>query len=151
VPGAATTSAEYLALPADDVGGRLGRWTSYALAVSATALIVAVVFAGDARHRGLVALARVAIAGVPVAVGLYARSRRHGDRFGLLLIALGATSAVTVLAESSDEGLYTAGRIAGWLFVALLVHVILACPTGRLEGRADRALVAAIALVVAVL
>jgi signal transduction histidine kinase len=122
-----------------------------ALAVAAAGLAAALAAMTPSRHPALVTLARVAAVGVPIAVGLNARYRRRGDRFALLLIALGAGSLLTTFAESPDDEAYTAGRIAGWLFELLLVYVILSFPTGRLRGGVDRALVLAMVVVVAVL
>jgi signal transduction histidine kinase len=49
---------------------------------------------------------------------------------------------VTTFAESANDGLYTVGRIAGWLAEVLLVYLFLAFPDGRLTTRLDRVLVA---------
>src|SRR3954447_9248533 len=149
----ATSSAgpAVVALAGAGTGRRVRRWTALALTLAAMGIAAELATTGPSRHPLLVALARAAAVGVPVAVGLHARSRRRDDRFGLLLVALGAASFATTLAESSDEQLYTLGRIAGWLFEALLVYVILSFPTGRLEGRVDRVLATATGLVVAVL
>jgi signal transduction histidine kinase len=139
--------------PSPDVhtGRRAGSLTALALTLAGMGLAAALAAAGPSGHPALVALVRAAAVGVPVAVGLHALHRDRDDRFGLLLVALGAGALVTTLAESSNELAYTAGRIAGWVFEALLVYVILSFPEGRLHGRADRALAAAMALVVALL
>lgn len=118
--------------------------------VAATVGAAAIALTGAERHAGLVALGRALIVGVPIAVGLYARYRQSEGRFGLLLVAAGAGWFVTTLAESKDETVYTVGRAAGWLLEAGLVYLILSFPTGRLTDRADRAIVAAMAGVVAV-
>lgn len=103
--------------------------------------------AGSSRPE-LVALARALIVGVPVAAGLYTWGRHGSERFGLLLVGLGAGLSLTTLAESDDELLYTFGRIAGWLVEVLVVYAILSFPTGRLPGHKDRVLVGAMGLVV---
>jgi signal transduction histidine kinase len=100
---------------------------------------------------GLVALARMSMVGVPIAVGLYAWRTRLNERFGLLLVAAGGAWFVTTLAESSDAVLYTVGRTAGWLVELLLVYLFLSFPTGRLEARVDRLLFGAMAATVAAL
>ncbi|HEU4658726.1 MAG TPA: histidine kinase [Capillimicrobium sp.] len=130
---------------------RRGRVVAGALAIiTATAITAAIAATGAHGHAALVALARAAIVFTPCAVGLYAWRRRPGERFGLLLIAAGATCFAANLAESRDAGPYTAGRAAGWLMELVFVYLILAFPTGRLPGRADRLLVVATAIVVAV-
>ncbi len=114
-----------------------------------TATAAALALTGAPSHPGLVALGRALIVGVPIAVGLYAWHRQPAERFGLVLVAAGGVWFMTTLAESHDEAAYTAGRVAGWLMEALLVYVILCFPTGRLPGRADRAITGAMAGVVA--
>jgi signal transduction histidine kinase len=151
MPSAISSAGPAVVLSAPYTPRRVGRTTWIALTLAAMGLAVALAVTGPSRHPELVALARAAAVGVPIAVGLHARSRRRDDRFGLLLIALGAASLLTTLAESPDEGAYTAGRIAGWLFEVLLVYVMLSFPTGRLVARADRALFAAMVVVTAVL
>src|SRR4051794_32228439 len=137
MPSAVSSAGPAVApAPAYVVGGA-GRRAAIGLALVAVGLTAALALTSASRHPGLVALGRAAVVGVPIAVGLHARSRRRHDRFGLLLIAVGAAAFVTTLAESSDESLYTVGRVAGWLFEVLLVYVILSFPTGRLLGRVD--------------
>jgi signal transduction histidine kinase len=133
-------------------GGDGRRFVLFVLActgAAATVAAAAIAFAGAASQPGLVALARALMVGVPIAVGLYARSRRPDERFGLVLVAAGAGWFVTTLAESRDEAVYTVGRLAGWLMEALIVYVILSFPSGRLTDRADRAIAGATAGVVA--
>ena len=55
----------------------------------------------------------------------------------------------TMLAESSDSVLYSIGRVSVWFAELLLIYLVLAFPTGRLINRADRLLVRAGAVVVA--
>ena len=117
----------------------------YGLAALAVSTVVVAVAAS---HSLPVGLARGLIVGTPIGVGLYAWYRGPDERFGLLLIAAGAGWFVTTLAESGDEWLYTLGRTTGWLVEILLVYLILAFPNGRLPGRTDRILVAAMAVVV---
>src|SRR3954453_7103142 len=140
-----------IALAGADGVRRVSRWMALAVTLAAMGVTIALSAAGTSRLPLLVALGHVAAVGIPVAVGLHAAPRRRDDRFGLLLIALGAGSFAATFAESPDEQLYTAGRMAGWLLEALLVYAILSFPTGRLEGRVDRALAGAMALVVVLL
>ena len=116
----------------------------------AVAAAAALGYAGAAGQSGLTALARALIVGAPIAIGLYAWSRRPSERFGLLLAAVGGAWAVTTLAESPDPVAYTMGRTAGWLAELLVVYLVLCFPTGRLEEPADRRLVRAMTSVVAV-
>ena len=69
-------------------------------------------------------------------------------RFADLLALTGIVAFATTFAESPDPWLYTAGRTAGWVLEVLLVVVILAYPSGRLDDM-DRKLAGAMAVVVA--
>jgi signal transduction histidine kinase len=100
-----------------------------------------------ATSPGLVALAHATIVGLPIAVGLHAWYTGLNERFGLLLAGIGGWAFLTTLAESSDELLYTIGRMAGWGMELLLVVLFLAFPSGRLRHRTDRLLVAAMGIV----
>ena len=55
------------------------------------------------------------------------------------------------IARVTARGWYVLGRTAGWSIEVLFVYAALAFPYGRLADRADRALVAAMALVVVTL
>src|SRR4029077_18345517 len=120
-----------------------------AAGAAACAAAVALTFAGsDPAHVTLQAVARAAMVGTPIAVGLYARSFAASVRFGNLLIVSGFAWFMATLSESPDAWLYSVGRVSGWLVEVVLMYVILAFPTGRLGARVDRALVATAALVV---
>ena len=97
-------------------------------------------------NAALAALGRASTVAVPIGVGAYAWYRRPAERFGPLLIAAGFGAFLATPAESSDGALYSLGRVAGWGVEVGLIYLILAFPSGRLEGRVDRALVAAAAL-----
>jgi signal transduction histidine kinase len=123
-----------------------------AIAATGAATVLAAVMGANAATAdvALVAIARALMVGVPLGVGLYAWQHHHGDRFGALLMLTGAACLLTTLAESRDDLQYTVGRSAGWLMAVLLAYLILAYPSGRLSGRTDRRLVAAMAAVVGV-
>ena len=104
---------------------------------------------GDA--AGLIALARAAMVGLPVAVGIYAWHRGPDERFGRLLVGMGYAWFLTTLSESDDEVLYSIGRISGWVVEVGIVWLILSFPTGRLTSRVDRGLVLASAVLVGAL
>ena len=120
------------------------------LAMAAAVGAAAIVASGPSDHLSAVALARAAIVGVPIAVGLYTWETRPNERFGLLLATTGAALLVTTLAETDDSVLYSVGRIAGWLVELLVVYLILAFPSGRLTTFTDRALVGAMSALLAV-
>jgi signal transduction histidine kinase len=117
-------------------------------ALAATAMSAHLGASSASSHPELVALARALIVGVPIAAGLYTWGRHGRERFGVLLVGVGAGLFLTTLAESDDDLLYTFGRAAGWLVEVLVVYVILSFPTGRLPEHKDRLLVGAMGLVV---
>ena len=95
--------------------------------------------------------ARVLVAGLPVAVGLYAWRGVPFARLGLLLVLSGLVWLVVTFALADTALAYSIGRVADWIGWAALVYVVLAFPEGRLVARVDRVLAATFGLVVAVL
>ena len=75
--------------------------------------------------------------------GLIAWWRRPESRFGPLMVAAGFAPALSRLAEANAVGLQTIGEGLLLLQPVLFLHVFLAYPTGCLERRLDRSLVAA--------
>jgi signal transduction histidine kinase len=88
---------------------------------------------------------------VPSAVGLYAWRAHVHERFGALLLLLGLCSFLPALSSSSNDLVYSFGRVAVWLNAITLIYLLLIFPTGRLPGRPDRTLVWAGVTLVAVL
>jgi signal transduction histidine kinase len=74
--------------------------------------------------------------------GLVAWSRRPDSRFGPLLVAAGFAMFVSSLQWANAPLPYTTGLVFDLLPAALFVHVFLAFPSGRLERRAERLVVA---------
>ncbi len=72
-------------------------------------------------------------------------------RFGLLLCAVGFASLISVLHDANSAAVYTAGVLASNLVFAVLVHALLAFPSGRLRTTSRRVLVVAAYLDVLVL
>ena len=60
----------------------------------------------------------------------------------------GSVIFVATLAEASSPELHAVGRIAGWAIEPLLVYLILAFPSGRLNSRFGRGLVGAAVVIV---
>ena len=123
-----------------------------AVGLALSAVTAAVTVSGSSSSfTVLEAVVRVLTVAAPIAVGMYALSRPSFKRFGWLLIAGGVGWFVTTLANAGDPVPYSIGRIAGWAVEPLLVFLVLAFPTGRLETRIDRALVAAMVLLALIL
>ena len=73
-----------------------------------------------------------------MATGLFAQWRRPQNHFGLLMFAAGATLTLGALKESNAPLAFSAGLLLNNLFIAVFVHMLVAFPRGRLEGRAER-------------
>jgi signal transduction histidine kinase len=106
---------------------------------------------GQASNPALDAELRALIVAAPIAVGLYVLYRDPWTRFAKLLVAAGLVWSLTTLAQSSDELLYSVGRVFGWLVEPLLIYLVLAFPSGHLATRPARRLVGASVLLVALL
>jgi signal transduction histidine kinase len=77
-----------------------------------------------------------------IGAGLTAWWRRPDNRFGALMTAVGFGWFAGALAASDAPGLFIVGVILGPLPFALLVHTLLAFPSGRVEGKWSRRLLA---------
>lgn len=73
-----------------------------------------------------------------VGVGLQTWRLRPDSRLGPLLIAAGAAFVATTPMALSDPGAYTLGRLAWVGLAAILSYVMLAFPSGELEGPRTR-------------
>jgi signal transduction histidine kinase len=77
-----------------------------------------------------------------VAVGLFAWYRSPENRVGMLMVATGFAWYVSLLARTDPPLLFSIGFTLENLYVAPAVHLLLAYPSGRLDGWIDRVLVA---------
>lgn len=119
--------------------------------VLASLLAPVIVLTGSAPSKGLAVVVTFLMIAVPVGVGIHAQRTEATRRFGRQLVLIGCGLAVTTLAYSSSDALYTLARLVGWCMEVALIYVLCAYPTGRLEGRAERVVVAAGGLVVGLL
>ena len=78
-----------------------------------------------------------------VATGMYAWRRRPESRFGVLMVVLGFAWFLAPLAAADSSLLFTLGIVLGSLWGAVLAHVLLSFPSGRLGAGRRRALVIA--------
>ena len=74
-------------------------------------------------------------------VGCHAWRRRPDNRTGALLTAFGFTALLSGFVISDDPLPYVASRLADPLAIAVFLHLLLAFPSGRVEGRAARLVV----------
>jgi signal transduction histidine kinase len=110
----------------------------WSLALLAAGGGVALILASD-RPRRVASIPLAVLIGLAfVASGLVARVRRPENRTGLLMILVGFLWFGGSLSASDESLLYTLGYAGGALTGALLLHLILAFPSGRLETKADR-------------
>jgi signal transduction histidine kinase len=93
------------------------------------------------------ALYRCYLAIVPMLVGLYWWRRRPVSRFGPLLIVFGVLAWVISWQSSDWPPAFDLGVLAEGPMTFLTFYLFIAFPSGRLEARADRLLMAAWAVV----
>ncbi len=115
-------------------------------------LAFAVVLTSDQPgNRPLIALGRVLIIAVPIAVGIWLWSQPQYERFGRVLVAAGYIWFLPTLSESSDSVLYSIGRIGAWMAEAVVIFLMLSFPSGRLRTIPERVVVWAIVIAPTVL
>jgi signal transduction histidine kinase len=103
----------------------------------------ALILTSDHVHeRGIEAALALLVGWSFVGTGLFAWWRRPANRTGLLMTAAGFAWFASEISASNDDLLFTIGIALDGLFVAVVGHLLLAFPTGRLQTRAERALVA---------
>ena len=76
-----------------------------------------------------------------VVAGLIAWRRRPDSNLGPLMIAAGGGTFIATLGWSNNDLLRTTGQALELLPAILFLHVYLAFPTGRLDGRVERGVV----------
>ena len=101
-------------------------------------------------HPGWLAAQKADIILGPVLTGLYWRRRRPRSRFGPLLIAVGLLSIPYILQSSAVPWAFSLGVVSEGLIYVATLALILAFPTGRLDGPVVRLLLA-VGIVAAVL
>ena len=102
------------------------------------ALAALIALTGDMPHEVALAQRQALIVATPIAVGLYAWRDGTQARFGRLLVLAGFGWFLASLSASSNELLYSIGRLIGPFVEAGLVYLVLAFPSGRLITRIDR-------------
>lgn len=134
--------------------GRTPRWTAASWAGVAVLSIGAAVFTATAGGQGSdgvgVALLRGTMVAAPLAAALYAWHLPPYRRFARVLLLVGITTLLTVLAESPHPVPYSVGRIAGWVLEVELVYLVISFPTGRPLAGFDVVLARAMAAIVAI-
>jgi signal transduction histidine kinase len=76
-----------------------------------------------------------------IGVGLFAWARRPDNRVGMLMAATGFAWFLSGLSFSDVPLIFTVGQLFGSLFFAVVIHLLLAFPSGRLQSRFERRIV----------
>ncbi len=76
-----------------------------------------------------------------VGVGLWVWRQRSAGNIGPLMVAVGLSGLVKGLAFSNDSVVFAIASVGEVLIYAVLIHLLLSFPSGRLETRLDRLLV----------
>jgi signal transduction histidine kinase len=117
-------------------------WAVALAGVAAIAVCTALTLNSDHLiERGVQALMLDWIIFGYVFAGLIAWWRRPASRFGLLMIAAGFVMFLSGLSSANAPLPFTVGVAFDLIPAILFLHVFLAFPTGRLEGRRERVLV----------
>jgi signal transduction histidine kinase len=93
-------------------------------------------------QRGAYAALTLGIGWGFTGAGLYVSRRRPGNNIGLLMTAVGFSAFLKGLTFSNDSAIFTIASLGEVLIYGVLVHLLLSFPSGRLESRLDRLLVA---------
>jgi signal transduction histidine kinase len=119
-------------------------WTLAIAGCLAAAVTIALAYGSDhLEEPGLRAGLVVWIVVPYVGAGLVAWWRRPESRFGPLMVAAGFGMFLSSLQWANSALPYTIGLAFDLLVAVLFLHVFLAFPSGRLEGRPEQVLVAA--------
>jgi len=94
-------------------------------------------------HRDLIAIFGPVIGGAFIGTGLLAWWRRPENRFGALMVALGFAYCLSGLIVTTEPWPFIAGLALIALPYAVLFHILLAFPTGRIGSPGARALAGA--------
>jgi signal transduction histidine kinase len=109
---------------------------------SAVPLALAIHSVGG-HHRDLIAIFGPIIGGAFIGTGLYAWRRHPDNRFGALMVALGYAYCLSGLIVSTESWSFIFGLHLIPLPYAILLHILVAFPTGQLQTTVERALVSA--------
>ncbi len=103
---------------------------------------VALILTSDHSSPRGIAASLILLAGWGFAgTGLYAWYRRPANRTGMLLTAVGFTWFFQAFEASDNPVVFTIGALGLTLPFAILIHLLLSFPSGRIEGRLARVLV----------
>jgi signal transduction histidine kinase len=112
-------------------------------ALACVVLLALAIDSVGGHHRDLIAVFGPIIGGAFIGTGLLAWARRPENRFGALMVALGFSYCLSGLIVTTQPWPFIAGLLLIALPYAVLFHILLAFPTGRIESRGGRRLAGA--------
>jgi signal transduction histidine kinase len=104
-------------------------------------MTLVVVTSDHANLKGIAAGLSLLVGWSFLATGLYAWDRRPANLTGPLMVALAFAWFAGQLSNSNVPGLYAAGLVLESLPFAILIHLLVAFPSGRIKQPVDRFLV----------
>jgi signal transduction histidine kinase len=117
-------------------------WVLGVAGVAACAATVALGSLNDELYQPALRVLLVMWVTVPfVFAGIVAWRRRPDSSFGPLMILAGFVTQLSILQWTRQPLLNTVGQLCDLLVAAVWLHVFLAYPSGRLQGRAERIVV----------
>ena len=131
-----------MSAPAPSLRRALGGIALAGLVACAVLLALAIDSVGG-HHRDLIAVFGPVIGAACIGTGLFAWLRRPENRFGALMVALGFSYCLSGLIVTLEPWPFIAGLLLIALPYAVLYHILLAFPSGRLETPGNRILAGA--------
>jgi signal transduction histidine kinase len=123
---------------------KLVRRALWPAALAAGAVTATLVLTGDVAESPTVTATFGLVIGLGWCfTGLEEWRRRPANRIGPLMVCLGFAWFLSLLEYAAYSPLFTVGLFFKALYIAFFAHVLLAFPSGRLEGRLSRAIVIA--------
>jgi signal transduction histidine kinase len=120
-----------------------------ALGIVFAGFLVALVVTSDHEDMQLATAIVAPIVGLAfISTGVFAWWRRPLNRFGLLMTSVGFAYFLAGVTESNNSTVFTIASYVAPLYLVLVIQMVLAFPTGRLETLGQRAVVIAGYLVV---
>jgi signal transduction histidine kinase len=125
-------------------GLRRALWALAAAGVVLGLTVLALMVTSDSVDTPGVWAAGVLLAGWGfIGVGLYAWGRRPDNGVGLLMAATGFAWLVAAAGFSDLPLVFTLANLLGTVFFAVVLHLLLAFPSGRLQRVSERRIIAA--------
>src|SRR5215210_8903990 len=97
------------------------------------ALLAVAIDSVGGHHRDLITICGPVIGAAFIGTGLFAWLRRPENRFGALMVAVGFSYCLSALIVTTGRWTFIAGLLVLALPYAILFHILLAFPTGRLQ------------------